>query len=77
MNYKDLHHLSENSRIRTIADAAMKGQVAAIVEDQPEKIARYLKKMAWRFPLVQHIETAQNTPKEGFVALVFGPRTKH
>ena len=55
--YADLADLPEDKRINVIGNAAMKGQrVAFIVDDEPEKPLRYIKKLTTLFPQVGVLE---------------------
>lgn len=47
--YRDMHALPEDDRIHAIADRAHRGEkVAVLVDDEPEKVARYKAKLLSR-----------------------------
>lgn len=56
--YADLADLPEDERIRIIGEYAQAGNIIGIaLEDDDEKVARYIKKLTTRFPDVRHIST--------------------
>jgi hypothetical protein len=70
----DLHKLSEDDRIRILGTHAESKLIGAALEkDQPEKIARYIRKMEERHPKVRHYGTVDG-PAAGMVLVRFGPR---
>lgn len=75
--YHDMYQVSENQRIPSIGEAAETALIAVLLEtDQPEKIARYIRKITRRYAKVQHIDTTPGLC--GQVSVVrFGPRTRH
>lgn len=62
--YADLAHLDEDKRIKRIGDDAMSGLVVGVLFEayKPEKIARYLEKLAQRYPEVMHGRCPSNDP---------------
>lgn len=70
--YADLYALTEDQRIDVIGKAAETSIVDVGLESQkPDKIARYIKKVIERFPLVKHYDTK---PLHALVSIVrFGP----
>jgi hypothetical protein len=47
--FQDLHNVSEDDCISAIAECAHRGEkVAVLVDDEPEKVARYKAKLASR-----------------------------
>ena len=56
--YSDLADLPEDQRIVIIGNAATSGNIVGIaLEDDEQKIARYIEKLTERFPKVRHIST--------------------
>lgn len=56
--YADLGDLPEDERIRIIGEHAAAGNLVAVpIEDEPAKIARYIRKVTTRFPTVRHVDT--------------------
>lgn len=56
--YADLGDLPEDERIRIIGEHAAAGNLVAVpIDDEAEKIARYIRKVTARFPTVRHIDT--------------------
>jgi hypothetical protein len=70
--FADLADLPEDERISAIGRAAARGQVVgvALEKDEPEKIARYIKKITTLYPGVKELDRADFTP--GVVLLRFG-----
>ncbi|MCH8135388.1 MAG: hypothetical protein IIB77_05345 [Proteobacteria bacterium] len=72
--YADLHDLSEDERIKIMGNVASEGKtIGVMVDDDPEKVARYISKMTSRYPCVRLIEQL-DSPIAGVVMLRFGPR---
>lgn len=75
--YSDLADLPEDERIRIIGNAALAGNVCGIaLENDDEKIRRYLAKLIERFPTLRHISTDPG-PAPGTVIVRVGPEAKH
>ena len=56
--YADLADLPEDERIQIIGFHTMKGNIVAIaIDDDDEKVARYIEKITTRFPKLRHIDT--------------------
>ena len=55
--YADLHPLAEDARIQAIGTAASAGLTVGVLleRDEPEKIARYIRKLAEAFPRVEYL----------------------
>lgn len=71
--YSDLADLPENQRIEIIGKAAEAGNLCGIaLEDDDEKIRRYIEKLTTRFPKVRHISTAPGIVP-GTVLVSIGP----
>lgn len=77
MKYADLGSLPEDERIRIIGEHAAAGNLVAVpIDDEPEKIARYIRKVTTRFPGVRHIDTVAGiVPRTK--TLRFGPLANH
>ena len=75
VKYSNISHLSENTRIKIIGEAAMAGNLTGVMleKDQPEKIERYTRLIKQRHPGVRLIST-KDGPKPQTVILQFGPR---
>ena len=79
--YADLHELPEDERIAIIGDRAEAGNLIAVfVDNEPEKVARYIRKMAERYPTVRLIKQTDDAlvvktagGSEGATLLQFGP----
>ena len=73
----DLADLPEDERIQIIGEYVMKGHIAAIaIDDEDEKVARYIDKITTRFPKVRHISTDPGLVPETVIVRV-GPEAKH
>ena len=71
--YSDLADLPENERIRIIGEAAMAGNIIGVaLEDDAQKIKRYIKKLTKRFPKVRHVSTDPGIVR-GTVLVRVGP----
>lgn len=68
----DAHRIEEDQRIRMIGEQAKTQLVGALVDSEPEKVARYIKKVTERFPDVKHVDTKPMTP--GVVLVRFAPK---
>lgn len=56
--YSDLADLPEDERIKIIGEAAQAGNIVGVaLEDDADKIARYIEKLTSRFPKVRHVST--------------------
>ena len=56
--YSDLSNLPEDQRIKIIGEVAEAGNIIGVaLEDDAEKIARYIGKLTKRFPKVRHVST--------------------
>ncbi len=56
--YSDLADLPEDERIKIIGKAAQAGNIVGVaLEDDADKIARYIGKLTKRFPKVRHVST--------------------
>ena len=56
--YSDLADLPEDQRIKIIGEAAQAGNICGVaLEDDADKIARYIEKLTSQFPKVRHIST--------------------
>lgn len=70
----DLHHIAEDERIMLIGEQARSMLVGALIDSEPEKIARYIKKVTERYPDVRHVDTTPHiTPHVSLVR--FCPKT--
>lgn len=75
--YADLADLPEDDRIKIIGEAAQAGNVIGVaLDDEADKIARYIRKITDRFPDVRHISTDPGLVPDT-VTLRFGPLAKH
>ncbi len=75
--FSDLADLPEDERIQIIGAAVMAGNIIGIaIDDDDEKVARYLAKLAKRFPKVRHISTDPGLVP-GTVTIRVGPEAKH
>lgn len=75
--YADIASLPEDERIRIVGEAARAGNLVGVaLEDDAEKIARYIEKITKRFPDVRHISTDPGLVT-GTVLLHIGPLAKH
>lgn len=75
--YSDLADLAEDQRIKVIGIAAMAGNIIGIaLEDDDEKVRRYLAKLAKSFPKVRHISTDPGLVA-GTVLVRVGPEARH
>lgn len=75
--YSDLASLPENERIRIIGEFAQAGNiVGAAIEDDAEKIDRYIGKVTKRFPGVRHVSTDPGIVP-GTVLVRFGPLARN
>ena len=73
MKYSDLHHVGEDERIRIIGEAVLAGNITGVaVDDEPEKIARYKRKLAERYPTIRLFDQHKG-PTRGAVILRYGP----
>lgn len=72
--YEDLHEMPEDDRITLIGEQVMRGKtVGVFIDNEPEKIARYIQKITARFPAVMvRAQVAGPTPE--VVTLQFGLR---
>lgn len=73
--FADLGDLTEDDRIRSIGTTAMNGHSVGIVIEKKEfaKIARYIRKVAERYPDIMCLERI-NGPGQSLVTLRFGRR---
>lgn len=72
--YADLHHVQEDERIRLIGEKARAQTVGVFLEkDEPEKVARYIRKVTERYPGVTHLDTTDG-PSPLLVLVRFGPK---
>jgi len=73
--FADLHTVPEDERIRLIGETVTKGNTVAVLleRNEPEKVARYLTKLANRYPEAMLVDRV-NGPTETVVTLKFGPR---
>lgn len=56
--YADLASLPEDERIRIIGEHAAAGNLVGVpIEDEPAKVARYIRKVTERYPTVRHVDT--------------------
>jgi hypothetical protein len=70
--YADLHHVSEDERIRIIGNAIMRGEtVGVFIDADPEKITRYVRKLQACFPAATLLKQAAG-PVPKVVTLQFG-----
>jgi hypothetical protein len=70
--FLDLHRTEEDQRIKIIGQAAMSGKsVGVLIDDEEDKIARYIKKVTEQFPGVKLVERMKG-PAPGVVTLKFG-----
>lgn len=75
MKLSELHKLTEDRRIKVIGEKAAEGNlVGVLLDDDEEKIARYIKKVTDRHPTVGLIDRHQG-PTPGVVTLRFGPKS--
>jgi len=73
--YSDLADLPEDERIRIIGERAEAGNtVAVVLEDDDDKVARYIEKITTRFSKVRHISTSTGIVP-GTVTVNVGPLT--
>lgn len=73
--YVDLHTETEDMSIEEIGRAAMRGlKVAVVLDDEPGKLERYLRKLRDRYPKVRVIEQFKSpTPGVVSVIILHGP----
>lgn len=71
----DLHRLSEDERIDAIGHVVTEHgkTVGVCVDDQPEKVARYIRKLKARFPGVA-VLSQNKGPVPGVVTIRVGPQ---
>lgn len=72
----DLHKLPEDVRIDLIGKVCSQGKNTGVMleMDEPEKIARYVRKVKARFPDVVELGRSEDCPAPGIVMIKFGPR---
>lgn len=70
----DLYSLKEDDRIDAIGMAAAAGNIVGVIleKNEPEKIARYIKKITEKYKSVRLISQEDGPTKES-VVLKFGP----
>lgn len=73
--FADLHNMHEDDRIELIGEVAASGRVVGVFleKNEPEKIARYIKKVTERFPHVVLLDQMDG-PTKSAVTLRFGSR---
>lgn len=64
----------ENARIRLLGDKARKTTIGVLLK--PDQVDRYLRKLANRYPTVQHVST-EPTEDPTVMLVTIGPRTRH
>ena len=75
--YSDLYDLPEDERIKIIGKAAQAGKIVGIaLEDDAEKIARYIGKLTKWFPKVRHVSTDPGLVP-GTVIVCVGPLARN
>lgn len=74
-SYADLHKLDEDLRIDVIGKVVMTGKpVGIVLENTPEKIARYLGKVLERFPSIREVSRCVG-PLPELVTIELGIKT--
>ena len=73
--YKDLADQPEDERIRQIGEKVTREKftVAVLVDDEPGKPERYIRKLLQRYPGVQILKQVKG-PTPGVVTIKVGPR---
>ncbi|MGN6206034.1 hypothetical protein [Humibacter sp.] len=73
--YADLGDLSEDERITIIGRTVVeRGKTVAVcVDDQPAKVARYIRKIRDRFPTIVVLSQSKG-PARGIVTIKLGPQ---
>lgn len=63
--FADLGRMSEDDRIKVIGETVMMGQTVGIwiESDQPDKIARYIRKVQERYPAITVVGQYPGTPR--------------
>ena len=74
--FVDLHRIDESTRIQLIAEQASTKLVAVAIDDDKDKIARYIKGVTEANDKVRHIDTGKGLVK-GTKLLRFGPKAKN
>jgi hypothetical protein len=73
-SYQDLYKLPEDDRIRLMGHYVMDHglTISCIVDDEPDKPERYIRKFKARFPGIQVLEQFKG-PVKGTITIKLGP----